>query len=296
MKILVSGTSGLIGSALVIFLRNKGHEVKRLVRHTKALADDEIAWDPTQGTISAAPDESFDAAVNLAGDNILGRWSEKKKREILNSRINATQTLCRFLTHLKQPPKILINGSAIGYYGNRETEILTEDSACGSGFLANVCREWEATTEIAQEKGIRVVCLRTGVVLSKKGGALAQMLTPFKLGLGGVIGSGNQYMSWICLDDLLQVIVYILENATLSGPVNAVGPFPVTNREFTKTLGDYLQRPTLLPLPAFLARLLLGEMADEMLLSSTRVLPQKLIQSGYIFSHPHLKEALAILD
>lgn len=295
MKILVAGTSGLIGTALVAFLREKGHEVKRLVRHSKDLREDEIAWDPDSERVSASSEASFDAVVNLAGDRIFGRWSADKKKKILDSRVKATRTLCIFLTQLKHPPKVLVNASAIGYYGNRGKETLTEGSESGSGFLANVCREWEAATEICQRKRVRVVCLRTGVVLSEKGGALAQLLTPFKMGLGGVIGSGSQYMSWILLEDLVRVILYALENESLSGPVNAVSPFPVTNLEFTQTLGACLHRPTFFPLPAFAARLLFGEMADDLLLSSTNALPKKLSESGFVFLHPTLKEALVML-
>lgn len=293
MKVLISGASGLIGSALSEYLKSKGHSVKRLVRKVKQLSDDEISWNPAQETVDASDNEFFDAVVNLSGENIASRWNEEKKKKLFESRIKSTRTLCLFLAKLRQPPKVLVNASAVGYYGNKKDVIIDENSPSDyRSFLANLCREWESATGIAQRKGIRVVCLRNGVVLTTKGGALAKMLVPFKMGFGGIIGSGEQYISWITLDDLLNAILFIIENPNIEGPVNAVSPNPVTNREFTKTLGDVLHRPTVFSLPAPLIRIILGEMADETLLTSTRAIPRQLEQSGFNFQHPELKEAL----
>lgn len=296
MKILVTGSSGLVGSALVPFLRNNGFVVTKLIRTHNKLSDDEITWDPESGMINPAQLEGFDAVVNLAGESIASkRWSEARKKKILESRKEGTKTLCMSLASLSKPPKVLINASAMGFYGNKGDTVLTENSPKGKGFLAHVCEEWETATLPAQQKDIRVVCLRIGIVLTPRGGALGQMLIPFKLGLGGVLGSGNQYMSWITLDELLQVILHTLLNNTLRGSVNVSTPFPVTNREFTKILGSVLHRPTVLAVPAFLLRLILGEMADELLLSSTRMMPDRLLESGYHFQSPRLEGALSHL-
>lgn len=293
MQILVAGSSGLVGSALVEALREQGHQVKCLIRKPQKTTKDIIFWNPDPSTLNTEDYENFDAVINLAGENIAsGRWNEEKKREIRDSRVKGTQALCECLAQLKKPPAVEINASAMGYYGSQGDHVLTEDSPSGSGFLAGVCREWEAATKAAVDRGIRVAYLRTGMVLSSKGGALSKMLPPFKMGLGGVIGSGEQYVSWIALRDLVNVIIYILKNETLHGPINAGTPNPVTNKEFTKTLGRVLNRPTIVPMPAFAARIVLGEMADELLLSSTRMIPQKLLQSGYAFQYPHLEDAL----
>ncbi len=286
MRIIIAGSSGFVGSALVRFLREQGHVVKRLVRSASQLSDDAILCESTSL-------EGCDAVVNLAGENVAsGRWTIDKKKRILESRVEGTKRLCRQLAKLHQPPKILINASAMGFYGDRGMEILTEDSSGGDDFLAETCRQWEAAAEEAIPLGMRVVKLRIGLVLSSKGGALASMLTPFKLGLGGVLGSGKQYMSWIMLDDLLQVILYVLNHETLCGPINAATPNPVTNEEFTKTLGRLLHRPTLLTIPAFLLRIILGEMADALFLSGKRMAPMRLLASGYDFLHPELDQAL----
>lgn len=240
--------------------------------------------------------EGPDAVVHLAGENIArARWSERQKALIRDSRVKGTRLLCDLLARYSPPPKALVCASAVGYYGDRADEILKEESAPGSGFLADVCREWEAATQPAVERGIRVVNLRIGIVLSPMGGALAKMLTPFKLGVGGTIGSGRQYMSWIALDDVVGAIHFALTNESLHGPVNAVAPNPVTNREFTHTLGRVLSRPTLFPMPAFAARLVLGEMADALLLASARVEPAQLLASGFTFRHPDLEAALRAL-
>jgi uncharacterized protein (TIGR01777 family) len=293
MKVLVSGASGLVGSALVPFLTAGGHRVTRLVRSQPRPGVAEIHWDPAAGVQDLRSLEGMDAVVHLAGENIAsGRWTAARKARIRDSRVTGTSTLCETLTRLAQPPKVLVSASAIGYYGDRGAEPLWENSAFGTGFLPEVCRVWEEATQPAVHKGIRVVLLRIGIVLSPAGGALAKLLFPFKSGLGGIIGSGKQYMSWIALDDVAGAIHHALVTDTLQGPVNAVAPFPVTNREFTKTLGWVLGRPTVLPLPAFAAHLALGEMADALLLASTRVEPKRLLATHYAFRCPELDGAL----
>ncbi|MBI3291924.1 MAG: TIGR01777 family protein [Elusimicrobia bacterium] len=291
--ILVSGTSGLVGSALVPALTVGGHRVIRLVRSQPKPGEEAIRWDPLVGMIDAAGLERAEAVVHLAGENIAGgRWTAAKKAKIRHSRVKGTWLLCEAIARLAQPPKVVLCASAIGYYGDRGEELLTEESAPGSGFLAEVCREWEKATEPAVQRGVRVVQLRFGMVLSPAGGALAKMLLPFRMGIGGVLGSGRQYMSWITLNDVVGVIQHALTTDTLKGPVNVVTPHPVTNREFTKTLGRVLGRPTLFPIPAFAARVVFGEMADELLLASTRVQPTRLVATGYRFRSPELEEAL----
>jgi uncharacterized protein len=292
MNILITGASGLVGSALVPFLANAGQEVTRLVRSPPRPGERAIRWDPTAGSIDESGLRSAEAVVHLAGENIAERWTAEKKVRIRESRVNGTRVLCEALARMDTPPKVLVSASAIGYYGDRGGEILTEDSAAGQGFLAEVCRAWEASTAPAQQKGIRVVPLRFGVVLSDAGGALAKMLPPFRLGMGGVLGSGQQYMSWIALDDAVGAIHHAIITESLQGPTNAASPKAVTNQEFVKALGKVLGRPTILPMPAFAARLMFGEMADELLLASTRVQPTKLIASGYSFRYPDLDAAL----
>ena len=297
MNILVTGSTGLIGSALVPFLIANGHNITRLVR-SKPRPDAapnaaEVHWDPAAGIVAMNELEGIDTVVHLAGENIAsGRWTTSKKLRIRQSRVRGTSTLSEHLSPLRQPPKVLVCASAIGYYGDRGEEILREDSAPGSGFLSDVCREWEAATEPAVRRGIRVVHVRTGIVLSTRGGALGKMLLPFRMGLGGKVGTGRQYMSWITLDDHLSVIQQAITNDALRGAVNAVVPNPVTNLEFTKTLGKVLARPTIFPLPAFAARLALGEMANDLLLASTRVQPACLQAAGFAFRYPHLEGAL----
>ncbi len=293
MRIAVSGSTGLIGSEVVTVLSAAGHEVVRLVRRAPAPAEKAVRWDPEKGGVDAAGLEGLDAVVHLAGENIAaGRWTAARKAAIRDSRVNGTRLLCDTLAGLSRPPKTLVCASAIGYYGDRGEELLTEDSSPGAGFLPEVCREWEAATEVAARKGIRVVALRIGVVLSPRGGALSRMLPPFRAGLGGVIGNGRQYVSWIALDDLVGVVLHALRSGELCGPVNAVAPVPVTNREFTEALGKVLSRPTLLPVPAFALRLALGEMADALLLASARVAPRRLEETGYRFRFPELPAAL----
>jgi uncharacterized protein (TIGR01777 family) len=289
MKIALTGSSGLVGSALVSSLLNAGHEVVRLKRPEQ--------WDPDSGTIDASVLSGSDAVVHLAGENIAsGRWTAARKQRIHDSRVNGTKLIAETISRIDPPPRVLVSASATGYYGNRGSEVLREESPSGRGFLSEVCRQWEAATGAATRKGVRVVHLRTGLVLSTHGGgALGKMLLPFKLGLGGKIGSGSQYWSWISLDDVCGVIVHCIQAAGLHGPVNTVSPSPVTNLEFTKTLGRVLGRPTIFPLPALAARLAFGEMADALLLSSARVEPTKLIASRFVFKHKELEPTLRYL-
>ena len=290
MRILVTGSSGLVGSALLPFLAAGGHEVHRLVRHEPR--EGEIRWDPAVGRIDAKGLEGFDAVVHLAGESIAGRWTAAKKAAIRESRLKGTRLLAQALAGLARPPKVLIAASAIGIYGDRGDEVLTEDSPEGTGFLAELCHAWEDASSPAQARGIRVVNLRFGVILSPAGGALARMLLPFRLGLGGVVGAGGQWMSWVALDDVLGAVLHALRTEPLLGPVNVASPNPVTNRDFTRALGRVLHRPTVFPLPAFAARLAFGEMADALLLSSARVLPKRLEGSGFRFARPELEGAL----
>lgn len=291
MKIIIAGASGFIGHALVPYLRSKGHAVLKLTRKDKDLAADEISWNPEKGELDAASLEGADVIVNLAGENIASRWNDSKKKKILKSRVDATKLLIKAIELLRVPPRQLVNASAIGYYGDRCCELVTEQSPSGTGFLPLVCREWEAAALSSEKKDLKIALIRIGVVLSKEGGALKKMLAPFKLGLGGVVGSGQQWMSWISLRDLISIFGFVIEKG-LEGPINAVAPNPVTNAKFTETLGKVLGRPTIFPLPAFAARLVFGEMADELLLSSTRVEPSRLLQQGFVFSDPNLEEAL----
>ena len=291
MNVLVTGSTGLVGSALVTRLRADGCHVKTLVR--RPVKENEMRWYPEQGILHHNQLLGFDAVVHLAGENIAqGRWTAEKKRRLRESRTVTTQLLAEAFSQVPTPPKVIISASAIGYYGNRGDEVLTETSPAGTGFLADLCRDWEAATAPMAARGIRVVNLRIGVVLTKTGGALAKMLLPFRLGIAGVMGSGNQYWSWITLDDLVSVIRFCLDKEVLRGPVNAVSPQPVTNRVFTKALGRALQRPTLIPTPAFAARLLLGEMADELLLASNRVIPEQLTNAGFPFRDADIDTAL----
>ena len=293
MNVAVTGASGLIGAALIASLEAGGHRAISLVRRAPRPDEDALRWDPALGTITPAGPSVADAIVHLAGESLIGlRWTAEKKRRIRESRTIATRLLVQTLTRLAKPPAVLVCASGVGYYGSRGDEVLSEESRPGTGFLAELAREWEAATATAIAQGIRVVNLRLGVVLSANGGALAKMLPPFRLGLGGVIGDGAQWMSWIALDDVLGAIRHALTTDALRGPLNVVAPAPVTNAEFTRTLGRALGRPTLVPLPAFAARLALGEMADEMLLASQRAVPARLQASGYRFRYPTLEDAL----
>lgn len=293
MNILISGSTGMIGSALIEILKNQNHRVTRLVRSPLQSSEQTVQWNPAAGTLNAKELEGCDAVVHLAGESIAAsRWTEAQKAKIRDSRVQGTKLLSETLTQLAKPPKVLVCASAIGYYGNRGDTILREDSGVGTGFLANICQEWESAADPAKKKGIRVVPVRTGIVLSPKGGALAKMLLPFKLGVGGIMGNGRQYWSWISLDDVIGAFHHALTNENVNGAVNAVAPRAVTNAEFTKTFGKVLSRPTIFPLPGFAARLVLGEMADDLLLSSARIEPARLLASGYKFKHPELEGAL----
>ena len=292
-RVLITGASGLIGQALVLSLKSRGFEVIRLVRGP-ASGSDQIQWSPTR----AIPPEAisgFDAVVHLAGESIVGRWIQAKKSKIRESRVTSTRNLVQSLVKAANPPRTLIVASAVGYYGNRDDEILNEKSSPGGGFLAEVCREWEAASQPAVDAGIRAVQLRTGIVLSTEGGALKQMLLPFRMGVGGRLGSGRQWMSWIHIQDHVSAVHHILKNDLLQGPVNMVGPKPVTNAEFTETLGSVLSRPTIFPVPAFGMKLIFGQMAEEVLLGSQRVEPARLVTSGYPFQYSDLRKALEAL-
>jgi uncharacterized protein (TIGR01777 family) len=299
MKILISGASGLVGTHLIPTLEAKSHEIYKLVRKTPKDAS-EIQWDAKTGFSDAEQTklENFDAVVHLAGDNVASEnWSDEKKRRIRESRITGTRVLVDALKRCANLPKIFVSASASGFYGDRKAEILTEESPKGEGFLPDVCDEWEQEARRAEDFGARVVSPRIGVVLSKDGGALEKMLTPFKLGVGGVVGSGKQWMSWIALDDLINVIHFALENAELKGAVNTVAPNPVTNGEFTKTFGKVINRPTILPIPAFAVKLLFGEMGETLLLQGQRLIPKKLQDAGFEFEFPNLEDALRhVLD
>ena len=292
-SVAISGASGLVGSALASRLARSGHRVVRLVRRRRAVGPDEVSWDPASRTIDADRLSGVDAVVHLAGENIAsGRWSSAKMKRIRDSRVEGTRLIAETLAGLSRPPATLINASAVGYYGNREDETIVEGSSPGSGFLAETCIAWESATEPAALSGLRVVLLRIGVVLSPEGGALRRMLPVFRLGLGGRLGHGRQFVSWIALEDLVEVIARLLSDAAVDGPVNAVAPVPVRNREFTRILGAVLRRPAVLPVPAPLIRLALGRMGRELLLQGARVFPAKLEQAGFEFRHGELTSAL----
>ncbi|HET9251490.1 MAG TPA: TIGR01777 family oxidoreductase [Candidatus Eisenbacteria bacterium] len=293
MKVIVGGASGLIGTSLSRLLRDEGHQVLRLVRGRPARDASEVAWDPDAGRIDAAALEDVDAAVNLAGATI-ARWpfNEAHKRRVLQSRTRSAALLARAIAETSRGPRVLLAASATGYYGSRGDELLDERSAHGSGFLAGVCRAWESATDPASQAGVRVVTARFGIVLSAAGGAFAAMKKPFQLGLGGRIGSGNQWMSWVSSGDAVRAVLHAIEHEELRGPVNVTSPEPVTNADLTKALGRVLRRPTPVPLPAAVARLLLGELAEETLLASQRVMPARLVESGFEFREPRLEPAL----
>ena len=292
MKVLISGSTGLIGSQLVSYLSGAGHDVFRLVRRP---SEDPkcIQWDPSSQTIDRDLLNGIDAVVHLGGENIAGgRWTKKRKARIRSSRVEGTSFLAKTLAELDSPPKSLLAASAIGFYGDRADEDLDEDSDLGDIFLCDVCKEWEDATKPASDAGVRVANLRIGVVLTPAGGALHKMLTPFLCGGGGIVGNGKQYWSWIAIDDVLAAVEHVLNTESLSGPVNLVSPQSSTNYEFTKTLGRVLRRPTIFPLPAFVARTMLGQMADELLLASAKVYPTRLSDSGFQFHYPELESAL----
>jgi uncharacterized protein (TIGR01777 family) len=293
LRILVSGSTGLVGSSLLPFLNERGHQIVRLVRGPPVSG--EIRWDPAGGRFDPGQLEGIDAVVHLAGANIGTRWTAARKQAIRESRVGGTRLLAETLSRLPSPPRVLVSASAVGIYGNRGDEILTESSeiaAAKSDFLSDVAREWEAATGPARAAGIRVVLLRSGLVLSSAGGVLGRMLPPFRVGLGGRLGSGHQWMSWIAIGDALGVIHHVLMTEGVSGPVNATAPNPVTNREFVATLARVLGRPALLPVPAPVLQLAFGEMADVALLGGARAIPARLVQSGYQFQYAQLEGAL----
>jgi uncharacterized protein len=295
-RVLVSGASGLVGSALVPTLKAGGAHVVRLSRDgaTSAANEERVPWNPLQ-PISPDLVSGFDAVIHLAGESIVGRWTTAKKKRIRESRIPATTYLAQALAQAKLKPAVFLSGSAIGYYGSRGEEVMTEESAPGAGFTADLAREWEAATAAASGAGIRTVHMRTGIVLSTTGGALAKMLPPFRMGLGGRIGDGRQWMSWIDLNDMVGAIHHLLRTDLVQGAVNLVAPKPVTNAQFTRELARVLSRPAIVPMPAFAARLAFGQMADELLLASQRVEPTQLIASGYPFRFRELRSSLESL-
>src|SRR5580704_8194051 len=289
-RVLMSGASGLIGTALVPSLEASGCEVTRLVRGA-ASGERQIVWDPAR-PLDPELVSGFDAVIHLSGESIVGRWTEAKKKRIVESRVGATRNLSEALAKALQRPRIFVCASATGFYGNRDDEVLREGSSSGTGFLPEVCREWEAAADAASAAEIRVVHIRTGIVLSGRGGALQKMLLPFRLGLGGKTGSGKQWMSWIGMEDMIAAVQWILKHDSLSGAVNMVAPNPLTNAEFVKTLAAVLSRPAIFSVPVFAVRLAFGEMGKEILLGSQRVEPAKLLASGYVFQQPDLRRAL----
>lgn len=292
MRILVSGSTGLVGRALVPHLEQADHEVTRLVRPETAEAAGGILWEPSQDELDQARLEGFDAVVHLAGETINQRWTEGTKQRIRESRVQGTRLLAGSLAELDDPPEVLISASAAHYYGDRGDTWLEEDAEAGDLFLSEVCRQWEEASRPATENGIRVVNTRTGVVLSDEGGALPRMLPPFKFGVGGHLGSGDQYMPWVTRDDVVRIVEHLLETKEIAGPVNVSTPEPVTNRTFTETLGSVLGRPTVFWVPGFAVRLLFGQMGEELLLASVRMRPDKLEESGYTWRYPELEPAL----
>jgi hypothetical protein len=290
LRILISGASGPVGAALVPFLKTQGHTVTRLVR-TSARGQDQILWDPAR-PLSPDSVSGFDAVIHLAGESIVGRWTGGKKQRILDSRTQGTSHLAEAAAKAAQRPRVFISASAVGYYGDRGDEILRENSPSGGGFAAEICRQWEAATQLAANAGIRTAQVRLGVVMSADGGALPKMLPPFRLGLGGRLGSGRQWWSWVAVQDVVGAMDHVLNHDELQGPVNTVAPNPVSNAEFTTTLASVLKRPAIFPMPAFAVRLIFGQMGTELFLASQRVEPAKLAASGYQFQHPDLKNAL----
>lgn len=293
-KILITGSTGFIGSQLIPFLTTGGHSIVSMLRpSTKADTKDAIYWDPAKGTIDSSKLEGMDVVIHLSGENIAGgRWTEERKEAISKSRIESTKLLSETLSELRKPPEVLASASAIGYYGDTGETIITERSPLGSGFLPAICQEWERSTKAASSSGIRVVNLRNGVVLNPLGGFLKKVLTLFRLGLGGKIGSGKQYLNWISMDDLLYIVLYVINNRSVTGPINVTSPNPVTNEEFSKTLGHVLSRPTVFSVPAFAPRLLYGDMAKDLILGGCRAIPENILTWGFKFYYPTLEEAL----
>jgi uncharacterized protein (TIGR01777 family) len=291
MIIVMSGASGFIGSALARALKAHGHEIRSLVRR-QARSKAEVSWDIDRGTIDFAAVEGCDAVIHLAGESLVQRWTDDARRRIRESRVRGTTLLADAISKLSLRPRVMLSGSAIGIYGNRRDELLDEDSPIGDDFLASVCADWERATAPAIAAGVRVVELRTGLVLGKDGGMLSKLLLPFKLGVGGRVGSGRQWMSCIALDDYVELVRFCLSNETMSGPVNLSGPVPTTNEEFTKALASVLHRPALFPVPAVALKLVMGEMAENTLLASQRVIPKRALAAGFSFRLPTLDAAL----
>lgn len=291
MKVLVSGSSGLIGKLVTAALKSRGDQVLRLVRAQSTDAD-AVFWDIDNEIVDKTKLTDIDAVIHLAGEPVAEKWTPETKRRIRQSRREGTELLAQTLASLEQTPKVLISGSAIGYYGSRGDEVLTESSTIGTGFLPDVCRDWENATGAARVAGIRTVMLRIGIVLSSHGGALSKMLQPFQMGVGGQLGDGQQYMSWVAIDDVVGAILFILDNEAVEGPTNMTAPNPVRNSEFTSTLGKVLHRPTIFPVPPAVLRMAVGEMADELILSSANVVPNRLNKAGYQFKYPDLFGAL----
>lgn len=294
-KIIIAGASGFIGSNLIEFLKESNYKILRLVRR-KAVSADEVEWHPESGICNISPDTACDVVINLAGANIASqRWSEARKEELWTSRIDSTRLIIESLMHMQQKPRLIINASAIGYYGSDSVKSFDEDSESADNFLANLCVEWEKSAKEAKVLGIRTVLARFGLVLGSDGGALKKMLLPFKLGLGGKIGSGEQFMSWISIRDLLRAMLFIIEQGAIEGAVNFVSPNPVNNLSFTKTLAQTLNRPALLPIPGAAVKLAFGEMGEALLLSSQKVFPSKLSNAGFNFKDPDIKTALSTI-
>jgi uncharacterized protein (TIGR01777 family) len=293
MKVLISGGSGLVGAALTSSLRRDGHTVSRMVRPGSHAAAGDVPWNPLSALVDVPAMEGFDAVVHLSGASIAGeRWTAKRKQVLRSSRVDSTRVLVDALAHLKQPPRAFVCASAIGFYGERGDEVLTESSGHGNDFLAILSRAWEGEASRAAASGIRTVMMRFGIVLSLDGGALPRMLTPFRFGAGGRLGSGKQWMSWIALEDVVRVLRLAMDDMSWNGPVNLVAPEPVRNAEFTRVLASVLHQPAIFPAPALALRLALGEMADALLLSSQRVQPECLKQYGYTFRYENLEAAL----
>ena len=290
--VAISGATGLIGSALAARLRARNVRVRRLVRTAHPQSPDDIVWDPMRGVLSPNDLEGADAVVHLAGEPLAHRWTDARRRAIRESRVRGTELVARTIAALDRRPRVLLSGSAIGIYGDRGDEPVDEESALGSDFLAGVTREWEAASVAAADAGVRVVLLRSGIVLSPKGGALERLLLPFRLGVGGPIGNGRQWMSWIALDDHVRAMEHALATTGMHGPVNLVSPNPVTNAEFAATLGRVLSRPALVPVPAFALELAYGAMARATILAGQRVLPKALLRTEFHFAHPTLDQAL----
>lgn len=292
MQILMSGSTGLVGRELVPHLEAAGHEVTPLVRPETTGTTDGIPWDPSAGELDGDRLEGIDAVVHLAGESIDQRWTEDTKRRIRSSRVEGTRLLAGTLAELDDPPAVMISASAVGYYGDRGDTWLEEDAAPGDLFISEVCQQWEEASRVAAENGVRVVNTRSGIVLSTEGGALARMLPPFKFGVGGHLGSGDQYLPWITREDVVRIIEFLIETEDIEGPVNVCAPEPVTNRVFTDTLGSVMGRPTVLWVPGFGVRLMFGQMGEELLLASDRVRPAKLEAAGYEWRYPDLEPAL----